>query len=609
MELPVNKILCGEALETLKTLPDGSINCCISSPPYWALRDYGVKGQLGLEPTFEEYIDKLCAIYDEVKRVLRKDGTCFVNLGDTYACSPAGNKHPRKLADGGVFRTNKPKMLFDIPNKSLCLIPQRFAIEMLNRDTMDIFELDKRWIICNNTAVTNNPERINNALQRPPKREGVQHGVSKKVESCPQRPVSQENGRVERKKQRQDKGVQQKTLLGEQGKGNNTCDEGQRQNASEVKVGCDDTLWRKSSEVCLLWGGDILVSDDRPPEQRRSRTSQENTKIRLDLCLVKENEISQRFRGFVYELQLGKREIWILPPSRGQNLCLRKRDIPVELLPLFKLKKEERWRLRNTIIWHKPNPMPSSAKDRFTVDFEYIFFFVKSNKATYYIHPRKLRSSSTKKFDYIWQHKNTGLELNYQPFSDRLCKGKKRLWKRKNLWEGVDYWFEPQYEPLVQPDKTYNQTGNTKYDDFSDNRTVAGLRERSSYVNPLGRNKRCVWTIPTEPRSEAHFATYPQKLIEPMIKAGCPEYICTKCGKAREKIWDIDYVQPETRGSTEINRLKSKDGYRPEKVYSTEHHFKGYTDCSCGAEWRPGIVLDMFRWFWNDLQGSRLFAA
>ncbi|KKL14376.1 hypothetical protein LCGC14_2516260, partial [marine sediment metagenome] len=85
MTLPVNEIICGSALEVLKTLPADSINCCISSPPYWALRDYGVEGQLGLEPTFEEYIDKLCTIYDEVKRVLRKDGTCFVNLGDTYA--------------------------------------------------------------------------------------------------------------------------------------------------------------------------------------------------------------------------------------------------------------------------------------------------------------------------------------------------------------------------------------------------------------------------------------------------------------------------------------------------------------------------------------------
>jgi len=73
----MNKILQGSALEKLKELPEKSVNRCMTSPPYWALRDYGVEGQLGLEPTFDEYINKLCDIFDEVKRVLRDDGTCW----------------------------------------------------------------------------------------------------------------------------------------------------------------------------------------------------------------------------------------------------------------------------------------------------------------------------------------------------------------------------------------------------------------------------------------------------------------------------------------------------------------------------------------------------
>ena len=134
MELPVNQILCGNALEVLKDLPENSINCSISSPPYWGLRDYGVEGQLGLEPTFEEYIDKLLNIYDEVKRVLRKDGTCFVNLGDTYAGGGRGYEY---WGEDDKQSTNKgsavkcPKI--DYPSKSLCLIPQRFAIGMVER--------------------------------------------------------------------------------------------------------------------------------------------------------------------------------------------------------------------------------------------------------------------------------------------------------------------------------------------------------------------------------------------------------------------------------------------------------------------------------------------
>ena len=88
MALPINKILCGDSLTELKKLPAESIDCVMTSPPYWALRDYGIEGQLGLEPTFEEYIKNLCDIFDEVKRVLKKSGTCWINLGDTYS----GNK-------------------------------------------------------------------------------------------------------------------------------------------------------------------------------------------------------------------------------------------------------------------------------------------------------------------------------------------------------------------------------------------------------------------------------------------------------------------------------------------------------------------------------------
>lgn len=79
------KLLCGDALTILKTLPDESVQCCVTSPPYWGLRDYGVPGQLGLEKTPEEYVQQLVSVFREVKRVLRKDGTLWLNLGDSYA--------------------------------------------------------------------------------------------------------------------------------------------------------------------------------------------------------------------------------------------------------------------------------------------------------------------------------------------------------------------------------------------------------------------------------------------------------------------------------------------------------------------------------------------
>ena len=78
----------GDALTVLKTLPDASVNCCVCSPPYYGLRDYGCAGQIGLESTPAEYIALLVEVFREVRRVLRGDGTLWVNIGDSYARNP-----------------------------------------------------------------------------------------------------------------------------------------------------------------------------------------------------------------------------------------------------------------------------------------------------------------------------------------------------------------------------------------------------------------------------------------------------------------------------------------------------------------------------------------
>jgi DNA modification methylase len=79
-----NRIFNEDSLEGLKKLPDNCIDCCVTSPPYYALRDYGVDGQIGLEETPERYIDKLTDVFNEVKRVLKTDGTLWLNIGDSY---------------------------------------------------------------------------------------------------------------------------------------------------------------------------------------------------------------------------------------------------------------------------------------------------------------------------------------------------------------------------------------------------------------------------------------------------------------------------------------------------------------------------------------------
>ena len=84
------EIITGDALAELRKLPADSVDCCVTSPPYWGLRDYGVAGQIGLERTPEAYLARMVEVFEEVRRVLKPSGTCWVNMGDCYAGSGRG---------------------------------------------------------------------------------------------------------------------------------------------------------------------------------------------------------------------------------------------------------------------------------------------------------------------------------------------------------------------------------------------------------------------------------------------------------------------------------------------------------------------------------------
>ncbi len=258
------QIITGNCLEEMKKIGSESIDCVVTSPPYWALRKYGNdSNELGQEKTFQEYVAKLIEVFDEVKRVLKKDGTCWINIADTYISKGAtrhmGYADP-KNTKAGVKNYVEPSALPQtIQKKSLANIPHRVAIAMTDRG----------------------------------------------------------------------------------------------------------------------------------------------------------------------------------------------------------------WIHRNTIIWYKRNAMPSSVKDRFTCDYEFIFFFTKSKK----------------------------------------------------------YYFEQQFEPYTQSTKRWggynlNADGQSKWDNGTGQNTY---RNRNLRPNPNGKNMRCVWDIPTKPSDVPHFAMYPEALAERMIKAGCPQ--------------------------------------------------------------------------------------
>lgn len=105
--MELNKVYLGDSLETIKTLPDESVNCVVTSPPYYGLRDYGMDGQIGLEDTPEAYIQRLVELFREIRRVLKDDGTIWVNIGDSYAADRGGSIQPAETLAGGEHGKTK----------------------------------------------------------------------------------------------------------------------------------------------------------------------------------------------------------------------------------------------------------------------------------------------------------------------------------------------------------------------------------------------------------------------------------------------------------------------------------------------------------------------
>ena len=125
------RILEGDVLDRLRELPDESAQCAVTSPPYWGLRDYGVDGQIGLEPTPELFVARMVEAFREVRRVLRKDGTCWVNLGDSYASGGRGNYDvvSDNKGNGASRGLGRPTANGYKP-KDLCGIPWRVAFAL-----------------------------------------------------------------------------------------------------------------------------------------------------------------------------------------------------------------------------------------------------------------------------------------------------------------------------------------------------------------------------------------------------------------------------------------------------------------------------------------------
>lgn len=277
----------------------------------------------------------------------------------------------------------------------------------------------------------------------------------------------------------------------------------------------------------------------------------------------------------------------------------------------FALAMQERgWILRNTIIWDKSNPMPESVTDRFTGAYEFVYFFVKSNRAQYWANRKTLRTTDK-------QPPGTqGLEgIDWEWTEHAACAGKGCSNRRcvdgrikTSLWRAWDYWFDQQFEAYTEPlnrwggDKLKRDTSKTaEYKDIMKIGYSSAFRVgRTQRPNELGRNMRDVWEISTKPHPEAHFATFPEKLVEIPILAGCPPMICRTCGRPIVKIYKRASSShgSETASAyatgTAANRLAllRQAARKKGTEYASKPEVVGYADCGCGDGFEPGTVLD-----------------
>ncbi len=361
-------------------------------------------------------------------------------------------------------------------------------------------------------------------------------------------------------------------------------------------------------------------------------------------------------KGYLYDTEKPQRKI--MPkcllgiPSRLRN----------------RLIDEQGWTCRNTVIWAKPNSMPSSKKDGLTPSYEFLFHFVKNIKPQYYWNEKtglmadRKPPKARQKEGIDWDYQTVGV-VNENIFNVRVRDGdterflegateeeKKNYGKLKERthWHSLGYWYdldairEPHAQTSiarlfrgVDPGNKYDYANNPVEHSARNlskprlniRKITRGPKEipfqeqsirpsggdhhlmsnmltslQKSVLAGRGKNPGDVWVIPSQPRPEAHFATFPDKLTIKPILATCPAEVCKKCGKARVRITKPTNEYKKLLGTwtqdTDISKkLRAKIGFQAhsKKVATTaEYQTIGWTDCGCNAGWKSGVLLDPF---------------
>lgn len=559
---PIDVIIQGDALTRLKELPSESVDCCITSPPYYGLRDYGVEGQIGLEESPEAYVSKLVEVFREVRRVLKKEGTLFLNLGDSY-CGAGYSNH--KITGGASRANGRSKH------------DRSYALNALSCDTFDKGEPDSSCRDCSsgnrrdghtgawwNRISDNDLRRVHERVAE------LCHQILVSKAELPDRlPIADFS--LQRPIQQSLNAIldQEQTLIP----------------AIEQLLAFQES--KPDEYVPPLLGGsmpkDTLLAFQSSLRSLTACVQEFGYKSGGSsemLCYTQGNalpflELVDHIRctyGYYSLVSSWLNLPYVQPQSTTLNYInapLKPKDlIGIPWAVAFALRADGWW-LRSDIIWAnlsmvrpfqspKPNCMPESCKDRPTKSHEYIFLLSKSQR--YYYDKEAIlepHSDETKKY-----------------FEKYTPDHSKSLSDRK----------------IALGDKGKTRTG------FGNSRA-----EATACMNPSGRNKRTVWTVATKPFAEAHFATFPEKLIEPCILAGTSEKgYCSACGapwtRHIEKCASVKKIRNEPYA---IASGKGKHAQLFTRRSSCAQTIGWRPSCSCilDCAWPgplPGVVLDPF---------------
>ena len=264
--------------------------------------------------------------------------------------------------------------------------------------------------------------------------------------------------------------------------------------------------------------------------------------------------------------------------------------------------QDDGWILRNDIVWHKPNHMPSSVKDRLTNSWEHIFHFVKARKYFYDLDairkPHKNLSPSAKRSTYAKRDKECFRHFG-EGQDDRIYPNPlgKNPGDTITAYEGKFNGFGVEAEKFGSP-RARTQRKSDGYENLPHRRRDYAIVHDWYKDHPLsgkGKNPSDFLSIPTQPFPQAHFAVYPEAICEAPIKASCPAQICVACGKPRKRLVkgkrvDLEGWGPATKQHTEIpiSTIRNGKGRMGKYVGETV----GFSDCGCQKGFTPGVVLD-----------------